>query len=360
LTTKPNGSLAKIPLKAVVVGAGVMGYNHIRIYTQLPKVELAGVVEPHKARADAIAAQFQVPVFSDVTEMLRHVRPDLASVAVPTRLHFDIALQLLHSGIDVLLEKPIAANLEEARELVETAWQSEVIFGIGHIERFNPGVIALKKRLEENRLGKISRLKTRRLGLVPSRLPDTGVTLDLATHDLDLLLWLLGTLPCSLSSQLLYGIQTPYDDRIVANLKFPGGIEATLEADWLSPTKTRDLTVTGEKGCLQLNFITQELNFYPPNCSGKKQQYPAAAGAEEKKDTAFARPGPRQPGHPETGLVLPGSPEPLYRELETFVECCAARLPFPVSAEAGLRAVYLAELLVRAGESREIMDVALD
>ncbi len=343
-----NSRNGRTPLKAAVIGAGMMGSHHVRIYSQLPSVEVVGVVEPLKARAEEMSIQFQVPVFSSIEVMLVQVRPDLASIVVPTRLHYPTASQLMKAGIDVLLEKPIAANLEEGRKLIELARQTQAVFGIGHIERFNPGVIALKMQLQDKALGKINRIHTRRKGLPPSRPPDSGVTIDLATHDLDLMLWLLGTLPLNVTGQLLYKTHTPFEDHVVANLQFPDGIEATLEADWLSPFKTRELTVIGEKGCFHLNYIAQELTFYRPGLLPGEEQSPTGSG--ERAERAV----PLKPENLGTEL-----PEPLRLELETFVTCCAARLPFPVSGEAGLKALYLAELLVQSGTSRQKLSADL-
>jgi len=179
-------------LKVGVVGAGSMGMNHLRVLTDFDEeqVQLVGVAESSEPALQQAMKRFHVPGYADYRQMVEQTHPDLVSVVVPTHVHFIVAEYLLNQGINVLIEKPMTSTVEEANTLLDIARRRNVKIAVGHVERFNPAVIELKRRLVTNELGQLFHLHARRIGPFPPRIRDVGVTLDLATHDVDVMRYL--------------------------------------------------------------------------------------------------------------------------------------------------------------------------
>ncbi len=327
-------------LKAAVIGAGSIGHNHVRIYNEMVGVELVGVVEPIPASAEQIQRTYRVPVFPTMQIMLEQIRPDLASVAVPTSLHFSIASRLLQSGIHVLVEKPIANTLEEGRELIKLARSSGVLLSVGHIERFNPAVKELKRRLDSNELGRVFTIQAQRQGPFPQRIRDVGVIIDLATHDLDLMLWLIGSQPLHIFGETARNIHTDHEDLVSGLVRFANGTIGVLNINWLTPTKVRQLSICGEKGMFVVNYLTQQLTFYrnAQNSHGTYSSIEVLTGVSEGEMIRYPI----------------ASQEPLRVELESFVRACSGKSAIEVTGEDGLMALYMAQLLRKAGQENQI------
>lgn len=251
------------PLRVAIVGAGSMGTNHLRVLRDFEegKVSVVGVAESYPDALARTERIFHVPGFADYREMIEQAKPNLVVVVTPTVTHFDVASFALEHGCHVLVEKPVAHTVAEATALVELARAKGVVFAVGHIERFNPAVRRLKQLLEEGTLGGIYELHARRLGPFPPRIRDVGVTLDLATHDLDVMLFVTGSRVQSLFAQTQQLVRRDYEDLLLGVLRFDSGAVGVLDVNRLTPTKARELTVTGERGMFYLNYLTQELTF---------------------------------------------------------------------------------------------------
>jgi UDP-N-acetylglucosamine 3-dehydrogenase len=251
-------------LKVGVVGAGSMGMNHIRVLRDFDEeqIQLIGVAETAEVVLQQATSRFHVPGYTDYQQMVEDTHPDLVAVVVPTHLHFQIAEYLLHQGINVLIEKPMTSTVEEARTLLDIAVAHNVKIAIGHVERFNPAVIELKRRLVANELGQIFHLHARRLGPFPPRIRDVGVTLDLATHDFDVMRYLADADVIHAYAQTQQHIHTTHEDLLLGVLRFSSGAIGILDVNWLTPTKIRELSVTGEKGMFLVNYLTQDVYFY--------------------------------------------------------------------------------------------------
>ncbi|RLF88563.1 gfo/Idh/MocA family oxidoreductase, partial [Thermococci archaeon] len=179
-------------LRVGVVGVGNMGRHHARIYSELSKegkVEFVGVADANLERAKEVASQFKTKAFGDYEELVERV--DAVSIAVPTSLHRQVALEFIEHGANVLVEKPIAESIESAQEIIRAAKKNDVILMIGHVERFNPAVLKLKEILDENLIGKVVTLTAKRVGPLPPQIKDVGVIIDLAVHDIDVMSFLL-------------------------------------------------------------------------------------------------------------------------------------------------------------------------
>ena len=168
--------------RVAVVGVGSMGRNHVRVYSEMPGVELVAVVDCNLQAAQRVEQVYRARAYSDVCEMLEKERPEAVSVVVPTSEHHAVAKDMLEAGCHVLVEKPIAATVEDAEDLINTAARLDRILMVGHIERFNPAIIELKRRLDAGELGPIFQINARRLGPFPTRISDVGVVMDLVTR----------------------------------------------------------------------------------------------------------------------------------------------------------------------------------
>ncbi len=251
-------------IRVAVVGAGSMGMNHLRVLKDFAeeRVELVGVAEPHEPNLERAVKRFQIAGYADYRELVEREKPQLVAVVVPTELHFEVASYILNCGISVLIEKPITSTVEEAQALIALARSHNAKIAVGHIERFNPAVIAVKKHLVAGQLGQLFQLHARRLGPFPPRIRDVGVTLDLATHDIDVMRYLVDAEIEHVFSETQRRIHNTHEDSVLGILRFSNSVVGMLDVNWLTPTKVRELSITGEKGMYLINYLTQDVFFY--------------------------------------------------------------------------------------------------
>ena len=220
--------------------------------------------------------------------MLAEERIDLLSVCVPTLLHLEVALAAIQKGIPLLVEKPIAASLDEGRVMMEAAQRAGIPLMIGHVERFNPAVLELKQHLQKGELGRVFQVYARRTGPFPQRVRDVGVVHDLAPHDIDIMRFLLDSEVDRVYAETEQRISTEHEDMLSGLLRFRNGVVGVLDVNWLTPIKIRQLSVLGEKGLFTVDYLNQDLLFYPKE----------AANA-----TATPHPVPcPEPGAPTSGV----------------------------------------------------------
>jgi UDP-N-acetylglucosamine 3-dehydrogenase len=248
--------------RVAVIGVGSMGKNHSRVLHEIPSVKLAAVADEDPEKAREIGERYGVRAYTDYRRMIAEQRPDAVTVATPTSTHFDVVDALLRSGCHVMVEKPIASTVEQARSLVATSQEQGSLLMVGHIERHNPAVLELKRRLEMNQLGQIFQLHARRLGPFPTRIQDVGVIMDLAPHDLDIMRYLTGSEVIRVYAETKRILHSSQDDLLAGLIRFDSGCLGVLEINWLTPVKIRELCVTGERGMFRVNYITQDLYFY--------------------------------------------------------------------------------------------------
>jgi len=248
--------------RIAVVGVGSMGKNHVRVFSEIPDVELVAIADSSPELVEKVGQFFHVPYYYDYVEMIEEAKPDAVSVVVPTSLHYQVAKTILELGCHVFVEKPIASTTEEANDLVLTARQLGLKLMVGHIERFNPAIVELKNRLANNELGKIFQVHARRLGPFPIRIQDVDVIMDLAPHDLDIMRYLIGSDVDRLHAETNRILHETRDDLFAGLLRFEDGVLGVIEINWLTPTKIRELFVTGERGMFQVNYLTQDLYFF--------------------------------------------------------------------------------------------------
>ena len=251
-------------LKVAVIGAGSMGTNHLRVLRDFgeERIQLVGVAEPHEPTLQRAVKSSNVEGFIDYRQMVEKTRPDLVTVVVPTHLHYEVAAYLLDRGIHILLEKPMTQTREEAQSLIRLAQRSGAKIAVGHIERFNPAIVELKRHMVRGELGQLFQLHARRLGPFPPRIRDVGVTLDLATHDIDVMRYLVDAEVEHVYAETQQRIHSTQEDLLLGILHFTNHAIGMLDVNWLTPTKIRELTVTGERGMYLVNYLTQDIYFY--------------------------------------------------------------------------------------------------
>lgn len=245
-----------------VIGVGSMGRNHARVLMDIPDIQVMGIADKNIINARMVADKYGLPVYEDHNRLFDECSPDAVIIAVPTTLHKEIAIDAIKRGIHVLIEKPIASTTDEAEEIIKMADQNRVIVAVGHIERFNPAVIELKKRIDSGELGQIFMIHARRLSPYPRRISDVGVAKDLATHELDMMRYLTGEEVIHVSAEISKVMHSPHEDIVFGLLRFQNGILGILDVNWVTPTTVRELTITGEKGMFVVNYLSQELFFH--------------------------------------------------------------------------------------------------
>jgi UDP-N-acetylglucosamine 3-dehydrogenase len=253
----------KKPLRVAVIGAGNMGRNHVRTYKNLQDAELLALADP-SPEAAKLAKEYGVKFYHDYKEMLETEKPQAVSIAVPTPLHHAIASDVMNRGVHCLVEKPIASTPEEGDELIVIAKKNEVIFTVGHIERFNPMIGKLKSLIDKKEIGDITSIVVKRVGGFPVVEPKTDVIIDLAVHDIDIISYLLGSEPKKIYG---HGSRTLHSSKVDAAEIFMdyGNASGFIQANWITPVKIRTVAVTGSKGYVEGNYITQELTYYKHN-----------------------------------------------------------------------------------------------
>lgn len=314
-------------IKVGVIGAGSMGLQHARVYSGLPGVKLCAICDVDNARADTAAAKFGARPETDYRAMLKRWQLDAVSVVVPTTEHYQVAKEVIAAGVNLLVEKPLAANVARAEELVEAARQAGVKLAVGHIERFNPAVQELKRRVDSGMLGAISSVVAKRVGVVPPRVKDANVILDLAVHDIDILNYLFQKMPDYIAASAGRVLLTDRFDHAEIFLRY-GGAGCFVLANWITPLKIRTLSVTGDSGHAELNYVTQKLEFYSTNVAREYDDFGDFV-------VRFGEAG-RQ-------IVQLDMVEPLRAEIENFLDAIANESPLLADGEIGVSVLRVVE-----------------
>jgi predicted dehydrogenase len=321
------------PLRAAVIGLGMMGRAHVRVWDEMVDgVELVAVADTDPGAVREAITGREARGYPDQASMLAAEDLDLVSVVVPTSLHLSTALAALDAGSHVLVEKPIAATRGEAEQMIAAARSAGRMLTVGHIERFNPAIRELRRRLAAGELGRIFEIRATRLGPFPARIRDVGVVVDLAPHDLDVMRYLLGSDPIRLYAETEQRIHTDHEDLFVGLLKFANGAVGVLDINWLTPTKQRTLTVTGERGMYTADYLAQQLVFYPN---------PASDGSVEE--------GSRVEREIERR-------EPLAIELDEFARAARDGGVPPVDPHEAMVALLLARAMVESASTGAVID----
>jgi predicted dehydrogenase len=331
--------------RGAVIGLGMMGRHHARILQSNPAMRFAGAVDPGGDRFGAV--RDGALLFDSVDALLAAPggAPDFAVVAVPTEEHVATAHALAAAGVHLLVEKPLAATVDGARELIDAVRAAGVHGAVGHVERCNPALRVLRERVLAGQVGELFMVGTERVGPFPDRVRDVGVVKDLGTHDLDLVRWLGGAPIERVAAQTQHRMGRDHEDLVLITGRLTNGLAFNSVVDWLTPTKVRRTRVLGEGGMLVADTLTADLYFYA-NAHVPTAGWPEAAarrGVAEGDMTRYAL----------------ERREPLAVELEAF---CALLTGGDdtgvVSLEEGLETVAVAEAVLASAGSGETVALA--
>jgi predicted dehydrogenase len=325
-------------IKVGIIGLGVMGKNHARVVSELDSHELVGLVDPLE---ELKTIRGYLPLIKSLDQLLA-LKPDYCVVAAPTAHHEKIANELFKADIHMLIEKPLSQSLESAQKILDLAQNSKSKVAIGHIERFNAAVQMAKSKLSEGLIGDVYQISTSRQGPFPSRIADVGVTFDLATHDIDLVSWLLQSNYKSVAAQVAYRAGREHEDLVSITAELMNGAVANHLVNWLSPYKERSTIILGEKGALRIDTLNSDLTFFKNGIHISEQtsieHFRGVVQGEEIK-FAFDR------------------PEPLKTEHLNFTEYISGENAPIASISDGFETVRVAEAILRS--AREKRTVAL-
>ncbi|MBM3527010.1 MAG: Gfo/Idh/MocA family oxidoreductase [Alphaproteobacteria bacterium] len=298
------------PLRMGVIGAGIMGANHARVLAGLSGTDLVGVVDPDRGQRDLVTRVLGCPAVSDI-DALFQFGVEAVTIAAPTHLHHDIALACIQRGIHVLVEKPIASTVEEGREIIAAARKAGVTLMVGHVERFNPAVIAIKEAIRGEDILSIA---ITRVGPFPPRMSNVGVVIDLAVHDIDLIRWFTDSDIVEVQPQLSSAV-AEREDIALLQFRTASGVLAHINTNWLTPFKARNVTVATRGKYVMGDLLTRQVT----ECFG------------------FQPDGAYSMRH-----VSVGHEEPLRAELLSFIASVRDGKPAAVTGEEGVASLEIA------------------
>ncbi|OGO14346.1 MAG: hypothetical protein A2Y53_06695 [Chloroflexi bacterium RBG_16_47_49] len=308
-------------LRIGVIGLGRMGQHHCRIYSNQREAKFVGVYDVNPQVAKEISDKYDVPHYKLLDDLLTQV--DAVSIATPTRTHFDIAMRCLDRKIHMLIEKPVTEKVEDAEQLAQIIRDNDTIVQIGHIERFNPTYVELKKVLEGL---KVIAISFRRLSPYRVSNKDVDVVLDLMVHDLDLCNDLTGKEPATVNA---YGLM-PFSnslDHVVAQLFYSNGPLITLTASRVTEQKIRSVDVTSEDAFIEADFMNKSISIHRGSTGEFSEK--SRNGVSYRQESVIER-------------ILVPNVEPLSMEINHFLECISQKCSPRVTIFDGLKALRLA------------------
>jgi predicted dehydrogenase len=316
-------------IKAGVVGVGQMGQYHVGVYSELVDVELAGIVDSDRARAVALAEKYNTQTYEDYHDLIGLV--EVVSIAVPTSLHHTVASDFLKAGVHVLLEKPIAHTIEEARELFRLAAVNNVALHIGHVERFNGAIQELKKIVHDPWL-----IESRRLGPFVPRIKEEGVILDVMIHDIDIILNLVDS-PVRQIYALAKSIYSDREDLANVQICFQNGCVANIIASRATEIKIRTMAITQRDAYIFLDYTDQDIRVHRQASS----EHVITRGALRYRQESLIE------------RIFVHKDNPLKLEIKHLIDCVTDGAVRAVSVDEELRSLQVAlqilELLEKDG-----------
>ncbi len=302
-------------LGVAVIGTGFWGRNHARVFKELPDTELLAICDINAERARTVANQFGVKPYTNTGSMLKNKDIEAVSICTWSTSLAEEALKALKAGKNVLVEKPMATNAKQAKQLLTTADREGLHLTVGFLMRFIPGLQRIRKEVEAKTLGEPVCATAKRVSQWPERIGDVGVVKDTAIHDLDVMRYVFNEDPIAVYAKTGSMRHGKFEDYAHIMLTFKGGQSAFIESNWLTPYKTRILTVTGSEAIMKLDYITQELTI------------------ENAKETLQPR------------YTLQ---EPLKLELQHFAKCIAGKEKPIITGMDGLKALHIAEAALKS------------
>lgn len=323
-------------LRVGVLGIGSMGRHHVRNLRAAQGMELVAVADPG---GDRFGVAGDLDVLPDVQALI-NAGIDAAVVAVPTVFHEDAALALADAGVHTLVEKPLALDVRAAQRVATAFEKAGLVGAVGYVERCNPALMEMRKRIAEGQLGAIHQIVTRRQSPFPARISDVGVVKDLATHDIDLTAWVSGSTYESVFAQTACRSGRDHEDMLVASGRLASGVLVNHLVNWLTPYKDRRTIVTGEHGALVADTAMGDLTFYENGRMPVQwDQIAAFRGVSEGTITRYAL----------------TKREPIAVELEHFRDAVLGIGSDHVTMEEGVAALRVVEAVLESADTGKVM-----
>ena len=314
-------------LRVAVIGVGFWGKNHARVFSEIPDTELVAICDLDLARAKTIAEKYGAQAFKDSRKMLKIANIDAVSICTWTTTHAVEALRMLKAGKHALVEKPLASTIREAKKIVTIAKQNKTHLMVGFIERFNPCIQRAKSMMKGGAIGELVSATARRVSQWPERIGDVGVVKDYAIHEIDIMRKIFEEDPKTVYARVGNLKHKKFEDYAQIMLTFNHGKTAFIEANWLTPYKIRDVTLTGSEAILSLDYIKQEITV----------------------ETSEKTLKPRFEWK-----------EPLKLELQHFAKSILADKEPEVTGVDGLKALMIAEAAMRSSECGKSVHLKLE
>jgi predicted dehydrogenase len=314
-------------LRVGVIGVGVMGSNHARVFSECADVELVGIVDPEPTHREFVAHALGCAAFDNVEGLLQ-LGVDAVSIAAPTHLHHSIAQTCAAAGAHILVEKPIATTVQEGRDIINAARRAGVTLMVGHVERFNPAVEAIKDAIRGEDILSIA---ITRVGPFPPRMSNVGVVIDLAVHDIDLIRWFTGSDIIEVQPQLSSAM-AEREDIALLQFRTASGVLAHINTNWLTPFKARNITVATRGKYITGDLLTRQVT----ECFG------------------FQPDGSYSMRH-----LSVGHSEPLRAELQAFVRAIRGRATPPVTGDEGVASLEIAIRCLDGKQQPEVVSRAV-
>jgi len=311
-------------LGVAVIGTGQWGKNHARVYKELTSTELIAVCDVNPERAKAMAAQYGVKAYSDSAQMLKDKSIEAVNVCTWSTILAKEASKALNAGKHVLVEKPMATNTQQAQKLVKTAQENGLHLTVGFLMRFIPGLQIIRQSVENKKIGELVCATAKRVSQWPERIGDVGVVKDTAIHDIDVMRFISNEDPISVYAKMGKMRIQKFEDYAHIMLTYKDGKSAFIESNWLTPYKTRSLTVTGSDAIMRLDYITQDL------------------WIEQQKETVQPR-----------NMFQ----EPLKQELQHFVDCIVDKKKPLVTGDDGVRALEVATAALQSSAKNRAIQI---
>lgn len=323
-------------IRVGVIGVGRMGKHHCRIYSNLRHVDFVGAYDIDQEALRNVANLYDVPVISSAEELCGRV--DAVSITTPTPSHFDLAMRCLDKGVHVLIEKPITETLDQAEQLIKAVEASDLVFQVGHIERFNPTYVELKNVLEHMN---ILAINFRRLSPYQGSNTDVDVVLDLMTHDLDLMLDLTHQEPTSISATG-FNLHSNCLDHVSAQLKYETQLLVTLTASRVTEQKIRAIEVTAQGAYIEADLFSKNIDVHRRSLG--EYQYPNHGQVKYHQESFVEK-------------ILVPAVEPLFKEIEHFVNCILTGQTPEVTARDGMEALRKAFMIREATQNHPVLEL---
>lgn len=321
-------------LRVGVLGIGSMGRHHVRNARNLDGFDLVAVADPS---GDRFGVAGNLEVLPDV-EALIDAGVDAAIVAVPTVYHEDAALKLAEAGVHTMIEKPLSESVESGARIAAAFEDAGLVGAVGYVERCNPALLEMRKRIQEGQLGEVYQVVTRRQSPFPARISDVGVVKDLATHDVDLAAWIAGSPYELVFAQTAHRSGREYEDMVTVSGRFANGVLVSNLVNWLTPFKERTTVVTGEHGALVADTALSDLTFYENGSFPVEwDQIAAFRGVSEGQMTRYAL----------------QKREPLAVEQANFRDAILGLPSDYVTMNQGLQALKVTEAILQSAKTGE-------